>query len=370
MYVVIPAYMPDEKLLEVVDELKKNGHGFVVVDDGSGEEYREIFDRLERENPDSLVLLRHEENRGKGRAMKTAFEYLFEHADPEEGLVTVDADGQHLPADVEKVIDTWKQNPDCLVLGSRHFTGNVPFRSRSGNAIMRTIFAVVTGVRVYDTQTGLRAFAVSKIPEMLSVKGERYEYEISQLLYAAKERIEIVEAPIETVYIAGNRSSHFKAFKDSLRISKMILFFMLASFVSFLLDYGTVLGSTAIMSSFKSAVHFDNGITCLPIFGRMVDVHLIALILGRIMGSTLNFLLNRNIVFRTGSKRTIIKYICVMIFLITANFLLLTLITRGANSLPLWIAQLVVQATLYPINFMLQRKVVFRTKRKTPKKAK
>lgn len=368
MYVVIPAYLPDEKLLGVIDGLKDKGLRFVVVDDGSGEQCRELFDRIERENSDDLVLLRHETNLGKGRAMKTAFEYIYKNASPGDGLVTVDADGQHLPSDVEKVIEVWENNPDCLVLGSRHFTGNVPKRSLFGNTITRIIFAVATGVRVFDTQTGLRAFAISMIPEMLKLKGDRYDYEMSQLLYAAKEHIEIVEAPIETVYIAGNKSSHYKVLKDSLRISSMIFFFMLASFISFLVDYGTLLGSTAIMCTFKSAVHYDNGITCLPIFGKMVDVHLIALILGRLLGSTCNFLLNRNVVFRTGSKRTIIKYAIVIIGLLTANFLLLTLLTKGGNPLPLWIAQLIVQATLYPINFMLQRKVVFRNKPRCEKK--
>ncbi len=362
MYVVIPAYMPDEKLLGVVEGLKNKGLRFVIVDDGSGEDFREIFDRLERENPDDLVLLRHEVNLGKGRAMKTAFEYLYEHADHEDGLVTVDADGQHLPADVEKVISTWELYPESLVLGSRHFTGNVPFRSKFGNTMTRIVFAVATGVRVFDTQTGLRAFAISSIPEMLKLKGDRYDYEMSQLLYATKERMSIVEAPIETVYIAGNKSSHYKVLKDSLRISKMIFFFMLASFLSFLLDYGTVLGSTAIMGTFASAVRYENGITCLPVFGKMVDTHLIALILGRMLGSTCNFLLNRNVVFRTGSKRTIIKYACVIIILLAANFLLLTLLTKAQNPMPLWIAQLVVQAVLYPVNFMLQRKFVFRNK--------
>ena len=369
MYVVIPAYMPDEKMLGVVERLKDKGLRFVVVDDGSGEDYREIFDRLERDNPEDLVLLRHETNLGKGRAMKTAFEYLYENADHGDGLVTVDADGQHLPEDVEKVVEVWEEHPESLVLGSRHFTGNVPFRNKTGNGMIRTIFAVATGVRVYDTQTGLRAFSVSRIPEMLKLKGDRYDYEMSQLLYAAKERIEIVEAPIETVYISGNKSSHYKVLKDSLRISKMVFFFMLASFLSFLVDYGTLLGSTAIMCSFRSAVSFDNGITCLPIFGKMIDVHLIALILGRLLGSTCNFLLNRNVVFRTGSKRTIIKYAVVIVTLLTANFLMLTLLTKGTNPIPLWIAQLLVQATLYPINFMLQRVVVFRNKpKKTAKK--
>ena len=153
----------------------------------------------------------------------------------------MDADGQHLPADIDAVCRAWRQNPEALVLGSRRFTGKVPLRSRFGNAITRFIFRVATGVAVYDTQTGLRAFSVSRIPMMLEMQGERYEYEINVLLYATRRKIPIQEVEIATVYLDGNQTSHFNPLRDAWRIYKMILLFAASSLVAAGVDYGLVL---------------------------------------------------------------------------------------------------------------------------------
>lgn len=362
MFIVIPAYQPDEKLIGVVEGLRDTDCSFVVVDDGSGPDYAGIFEKLERDHAGRLTVIHHPENRGKGRAMKTAFEYIAEHADPGDGLVTVDADGQHLPKDVKKVIETWREYPNSLTLGSRHFTGKVPFKSRWGNGFTRIVFAVTTGVRVWDTQTGLRAFSVARIPEMLGIKGERYDFEISQLLYATKNMIPIVEAPIETVYIEGNKSSHFRAFRDSILINRMILFFMLMSLISFAVDYAVLLSSSAIMRSLPQAIDYGNGMICLPIFGMSVDTHLIALVLGRIVGSACNFILNRNLVFRTGDRFAPLRYVVLIVCLLSANYGLIALLTSGETAPALWIAQLIAMVVLYPVNFILQRKFVFSNK--------
>lgn len=127
MIVVIPAYEPDEKLLRVVAELKRDtDYAIVVVNDGSSEAAEPVFAAL----PEGVTLLRHAQNRGKGRALKTAYEYIAAHFPQSEGIVTVDADGQHLPADVVRVSEDWEAHPEALVLGSRRFTGTVPWRSR------------------------------------------------------------------------------------------------------------------------------------------------------------------------------------------------------------------------------------------------
>ena len=234
MMIVIPAYQPDEKLTGVVDTLiEKTNFPIVIVDDGSREDCQPLFAALSQK--DHVTVLHHEVNRGKGAALKTAFQYVYENCPEEEGVITVDADGQHLPDDVLRVADAFANHHDALVTGSRRFTGKVPFKSRAGNAITRFVFAISTGVKVYDTQTGLRAFSRENIPRMLSLKGDRYEYEISQLLFCCREMIPIVEVPIETVYIEDNASSHFRALRDGWRIYKMILMFVSSSLLSFLL---------------------------------------------------------------------------------------------------------------------------------------
>ena len=169
MVAVIPAYQPDEKLWGVVDSLlEKTGYAVLIVDDGSRASCQPLFEELNR--LPRVTVLHHEVNRGKGAAMKTAFAYIQEHMPEEKGLITIDADGQHLVKDVIRVAEALHTHPDALVTGSRRFTGKVPFRSRAGNTITRGVFAASTGVRVYDTQTGLRAFSTDYIPQMLTIQ--------------------------------------------------------------------------------------------------------------------------------------------------------------------------------------------------------
>ncbi|MCR5689980.1 MAG: glycosyltransferase family 2 protein, partial [Clostridiales bacterium] len=301
MIVVIPAYEPDEKLLAVVEQLKsETDYQIVVVDDGSSEEYRPLFDALETK----AQVLHHEVNRGKGRAMKTAFEYIKNSGafDAEDGIITADADGQHLLADIVAVSRMWENNREALVLGGRRFSGNVPLRSRFGNGVTRAVFAITTGVRVYDTQTGLRAFAVSAIDTMLAITGERYEYEINQLLYCTKTKTRIIEVPIETVYLDENKSSHFNTIRDSWRIYKTIFKFIGSSLISWLVDYVLLLVLNIVFTRL-----FGNNPPML--LTRPLDPTLPALIIARTVSSTVNYFINRKVVFDSGNKLSYLLYL-------------------------------------------------------------
>lgn len=223
--VLIPAYQPGEALIESTNRLLNDGYTVVVVDDGSGVDYRSVFKRLAH----SIHLVSHDTNRGKGAALKTGYRYIRDHFD-DFIIATADADGQHDASDIQKVAKAYKQHPGSLLLGSRTFEdGQVPLRSRFGNILTRKIFSLITKIRITDTQTGLRVFDASLIDFMIGVSGERFEYEMNVLLACSRAHVPIVELPIKTIYENGNNSSHFNPIKDSLTIYGQILKFSSAS---------------------------------------------------------------------------------------------------------------------------------------------
>src|ERR1035441_6972792 len=132
--VLIPAYRPSASLPDVVRALAaKAVPAIVIVDDGSGPEYRDVFARAPAFP--NVHMLRHATNLGKGAALKTGINYALCTFPGLVGIVTADADGQHHPDDIVRIADTLLARPDCLVLGSRTFHGDVPFRSRFGNSL-------------------------------------------------------------------------------------------------------------------------------------------------------------------------------------------------------------------------------------------
>lgn len=219
MVIIIPAYNPDYHLLDVVDSLKCLNNKIIVINDGSDSSCSTIFDKIKND----VILINHDINMGKGSAMKTGMKYVYDNMH-EDGIVFVDADHQHKCHDVKRVIESFYQNSNSLILGVRVFDKDVPIRSRLGNIITRNIFKLCTGKYVSDTQTGLRSLNTKYIQEMLKIEGNKYEYEMSMLLFFAKNKIRIVEVPIETVYEnKKNKTSHFKPFRDSILIYKILL---------------------------------------------------------------------------------------------------------------------------------------------------
>jgi glycosyltransferase involved in cell wall biosynthesis len=212
--VLIPAYEPDRRLVDVVAGLRRRAPHWqvLVVDDGSGRAYTHLFTDVAALG---ATVLTHSTNQGKGAALKTGFAWIMEHA-PGEDTVCADSDGQHLIRDVVRVAGAVR--PAAMVLGGRRFTGKVPFRSRFGNTVTRHVFRALSGIALYDTQTGLRAYPHELLGWLLSVPGDGFEYEFQALLRARSAGVQIVEVEIETVYRVRENSSHFRALRDSWRI--------------------------------------------------------------------------------------------------------------------------------------------------------
>ena len=221
-WIIIPALEPGDGLCAYIRELQQRICASVlVVDDGSGEASRQIFDRIR--GMKGCTVLRHEQNRGKGRALKTAFAYVAEKAGKESRIICVDCDGQHSPEDVEHILGLAAVEPGTLILGVRDFSEKgVPFRSLFGNRAVSFLFWLVCGEWLRDTQTGLRAFDGSLLDLMREIPGERFEYETQMLVSCAKNGVPIVDRPIRTIYEDGNTGSHFRPFRDSASVLKAL----------------------------------------------------------------------------------------------------------------------------------------------------
>lgn len=379
---LIPAYEPDEKMLKVIDDLIRAGFETVVVDDGSGPEYRDVF----REAGRSATVISYEKNMGKGAALKTGLAYIYDYRAGSQGdiqysyrgrvrhsknsdtagkapadapdttvVITVDADGQHLAKDVLRVARAAAAHPGTLVLGSRSLgsrsQGNkerrhisaaehsdpIPLRSRLGNSITRHVFRISTGLPIHDTQTGLRAFSADLIPRLLQISGSRYEYEINMLLEFAADGIPVREERIDTVYIDSNASSHFDAVKDSIRVYREILKFSAASLASFAVDYAVFALLTLLTPSLA-----------------------IANIGARLVSSVANYTLNRKFVFSSRKKLTTsaAQYFALAAVILAGNTVVLSTLsdTFGINSLA---AKIITELIFFTISWTVQRYLIF-----------
>lgn len=221
--VIIPALNPPEQLVDYVEQLLlKDFVHIIVVDDGSIPDSEFVFNELR--NIGRCTVLVHERNKGKGRALKTAFSYCLTNFPTIEGVITADADGQHILEDVCRVSDYFSKNSNDLVLGSRNFKkANVPKRSYIGNTITSFGFYLLFRRKLQDTQTGLRAIPFSHLKKMILLKGERYEYEINMLIYAKKQKLNISEVEIQTIYHNNNEGSYYRTIQDSLIIFNRIM---------------------------------------------------------------------------------------------------------------------------------------------------
>ncbi len=223
--ILIPAYKPDIQIVRLVKALSRYDFlNIIVVDDGSPEEFGELFSQLQ--NSGKITLLSHAVNLGKGAALKTGFNHFCLHHPNSVGLVTVDADGQHLIPDILKVANALQENPKCLILGSRQFDGAVPLKNRIGNLLTRLVLKCFLNIHLVDTQTGLRGMPTSLLHDLVKLESGRYEFEMDCIILSMRKFYKTIEVPVSTVYIKDNSSPHFRTVRDSLRICFVILRFI------------------------------------------------------------------------------------------------------------------------------------------------
>lgn len=333
--ILIPTYKPNIEIMRTfINDVIKVYKNVVIVNDGSGKEFDSFFEELEKLN---ITVLRHEVNRGKGRAIKTGFKYILEKFTNISGTITADCDGQHTISDIEKCADALRKNNDSLIVGCRNFkTPQTPLRSKFGNNLTRLIFLLFIGINISDTQTGLRAFSTKLMNIFLNTAGERYEYETNMLIECKKYGIEIEEVPIQTIYIEKNASSHFNPIKDSIIIYKLFLKYVLTALSSFLIDIG---------------------LFCILI--NFIDNIMFSTVIARIISTTYNFITNSKLVFKTSSKKSIIKYLFLALVQMMVSGLSVSFITKHLNiNAP--IVKIIIDSIIFVANFIIQREWVFK----------
>lgn len=338
--VIIPAFNPEDKLPDFVRELLAVGFPLiVVVDDGSDSVHAAVFDSIVKMT--GIVLLRHAVNSGKGRALKTAFNWCLCHHPELRGVVTADADGQHC---VHDILRTAKEllKTGAFVLGSRDFSVGVPLRSRIGNLCTRWLMILLLGRKISDTQTGLRGIPISGLPQLVTLAGERYEFETNMLVDLISHNVDMRQLPIATIYIDGNRSSHFNPLLDSMRIYFVLIRFFTSSLLTAAIDFLV----------FALALSLDNE-------------PLIALAVARLCALSFNFLTNRHFVFKAGGA-------CALAFLrfcgvVAGMFCLSYLAIReivAHTGIGMLGAKAIAESMLFLISFSVQRVFVFPDHRK------
>lgn len=354
--IIIPAYEPDDRLIVLLRNLTIQKMGpIILVDDGSGDEYHNIFDISEEIiKQNDGVLLTHDVNLGKGKALKTAFSYILNNYPNAVGCVTADSDGQHTDKCISSVIQVLQNSRNSLVLGVRNFDGeDIPWKSEFGNKLTMKALGYIADIHVSDTQTGLRGIPRSFMNELLTVPGDRFEFEM-QMLLESVGRYPIIEVPIKTIYDSKeNHQTHFNPIVDSIKIyrilGKKFFKYIFSSFSSSLIDL-------VLFSVF-----------CIFLKNRSEAYVAISTVLARIISATYNYIINYKVVFKSKENvgKAAIKYAALAIIQMSLSALL---VTGGVTLLivvPEVIVKIIVDTILFFISYSIQQKYVFQRKKST-----
>lgn len=347
--VILPSYNPTEKLIAAVRELANAGFDdIIVINDGSKE--TTIFDQI-KDFP-FVTVLSHEKNSGKGRALKTGFEYFTENRRDKIGLVTTDDDMQHRAEDIVSCCKEMEKTGKA-VFGARSFRGEeIPPKSRIGNSITSFTFRFLCGIKITDTQTGLRAVPRSYLPILIKTEGERFEYETNMLLSMKENGLSFKEIPIETIYSDNNSGTHFRPVKDSVKIYAVILKYIASSLTASVID-----------------------LLCFTLINLLLPLHreewvriFTSTVAARVVSSAVNYTVNRRKVFKSKSRldRSILKYYSLTVCQMIASYGLVYLISCAlgtSRSILQTVYKMIVDVILFFMCFVLQREWVFKERK-------
>jgi putative flippase GtrA len=341
--VLIPAYKPTAAVVDLVRDLQALDSagritGYVVVNDGSGEDFTNLFAQVAAFP--RVTILPHAVNLGKGAALKSGMNHILTRLPDVRAIVTADADGQHAPENVMMVVNDLAARPDKVVLGVRQFDPNTPLRSAFGNGLTRLVFRTFTGVAVSDTQTGLRGLPVEFCRRCLRIPLNGYDFELEELILAGRQS-QIVEIPIKTIYIEGNKSSHFNPVRDSLRIYFVFLRFVGSSVITAIVDYTVFVLALAMTGS----VGWSQAIA-------------------RTLAIGINFVLAKEAVFRAHENVRVAfaKFVLLVIANGFVSYGMIRFMNEHWDVRPVP-AKLAAEGLLFLANFAIQRELIFTSAR-------
>jgi glycosyltransferase involved in cell wall biosynthesis len=208
---LIPALDAARTIEPVIHATREQVERVVVIDDGSTDDTKSVAESA------GATVLRHDVNRGKGGALKTGFAYAIEHG--YDGVVTLDADGQHLPEEIPKFLAAARDSHADLIIGSRAhlFTEMLP-RRRLANRFSSWAIATASRTNVSDTQSGYRFYSANLLRN-LTLRSHGFDMESEVIIRAGVRGFKVMQIPIDLGFVDGLSTSHFKPLSDTFRIA-------------------------------------------------------------------------------------------------------------------------------------------------------
>jgi len=205
--IIIPAYNEAKRIGNVLSKIPDFADEIIVVDDGSKDNTAEVAKKY------GANIIRLKENQGKGAAMNAGMKEATGDI-----IVFIDADGQHNPEEITKLLKPILQDEADFVIGSRliKVQGKRPLIRKISNFLSTSLIRLKLGINVKDTQSGFRALKREFLPE---IESKRYEVETELLIKAVKKGARVKEVPAERIY--GIETGHFR-FEDVIRFLKVL----------------------------------------------------------------------------------------------------------------------------------------------------
>jgi putative flippase GtrA len=337
--VIITVYKEDEHTVELCSKLTELGaENIVVVNDGckQGESF---FNELVSIGCHVVDV---DEQKGKGASIKVGAEYAYKNLYDISGFITADADGQHKAEDIMRVSRALELRPDNLILGRRDLKkSKLKLRQRLGNKISSLYFRIITGVSCKDTLTGLRGIPATLYDIIVNTNGNRFDYEMNFLTKCADLKVPFYNVNIVTDITLETESS-YRLIRDTYLIYRTPLRFATASIGCTLVDLTLF---TVIAYLLPSSMQWNVALATL---------------LARIVSGSINFLINRKMIFQNDGKARsqALKFLILFICIMCASTIIVSLLSF--LPIPVTLIKAIVDLLLWTVNYTVQRKWVFK----------